>query len=514
MIRACPTCKDLLDRDGTWWRCARCDQSYILPNLGFQTRFLASPADIVIAAADPSLGKTWAMLAAAARYVGIPGFRAWMLRSQDKDLYASDGLIDQGRDLYEAIGGRFAENKVTFECEPRGAAEIEFRHLGRDYRTSFKGPAAGFLGIDEVDQISSRAFWWLFQRLRSPVMARPKIRLTINPDGDSWTYDELAIHFLDDDGFPDPTKMSRLKYLAGKDGRKIWGDSREEVMARSGKRAEAVLSVAYLDGEISENVQIESAAYEGRMDLADAEDSLRRGGRWVKRKKGKVFHPDWLQTIESIPAGTRWVRIWDLAATPEADAWTNTSYSASARFGLVPDGRIIVADPTIGRWSSGEVEKKVEGTAERDGRAVPIRFCQEHAGAGKTVIDGYVRRLVGYDAAGEVESGKKAVRLRPFVAQAERGNVFLLAGSGDIEIYRAHMLSLTIKEDGELSRPDDCADISSRGLEYLSTPHGRPFGAEDAAAIARANRGTILSGPGPTAGPARGGPFKSPYRLR
>lgn len=466
---------------GTWWICTACGQRYLLPQPGFQERFVSSDADIVLAASGSGPGKTAAMLLAAARYTPVAGYRGLLLRQQEKDLSRPDGLIDQARSFYEPLGGIWYAAEQTFRFtngsdNVREWSSIQLAHVGDSYRTSFRGPAAAFLGIDEVDQIPRAAFWWFFSRLRSAAGAPIRIRLSMNPEGDSWVYDDIARHFVELD--TDPSETYPRRYLSGTgDGRRVWADTPEEASRQTGRGA---LSVDFMSAKLSENRYLADSGMEARLALLERDDAaIFADGRWSRRSKGKMLRPAWLaKTLDEAPAGTRWVRVWDLAATDAEDAKSN-SYTAGIKIGEAPDGRIIIGDGVVGQWGAADVERIVCAVAgardpfdrdkrarhhavrRQDGPSVPIRLCREWAGAGKHVGDRFVKvLLVGYDVSAEVESGKKTVRIRPFVAQAEAGNVYFLRFE-QADVVRDHLLALPDK-------PDDVGDAVARGLSELA----------------------------------------------
>lgn len=489
-MRPCAVCPDRprLVPDGTWWRCPGCEQLFVLPQAGFQQAFCSSDASILLAASSAGPGKTMATLMAAARWVHMTGYRAWLVRQTKDDLTSSDGLVDQARALYEPIGGVWHAGEMTFRFETAtGESSIQLDYIGRDYRNRYQGPAAAFLGIDELTQIDRAAFWWLVgSRLRSAAGVPVRVRATLNPDMDSWVYEELCAWWVRDDGLPDPDRLGRRRYLAGRGGSRFWGDTWQEAGAKADRGERDVLSVDFMTAGLSQNRYLANTGYEGRKGLLEMEDAAAlEEGRWVRKKKGKLLRAENLaREIDAAPPGTRWVRVWDLAATAEEDATSANSFSAGVKLGICPRGRLIVGHAQIGRWGSADVEEIVLAIAGAnnprthkpaqhddvdhiDGRRVPVRFCREHAGAGKALGEHFVRLLMGWDVAAKVETGDKTTRLQPFVAQAQAGNVYLVRGPWN-NSYRAHMLSLTIDSKGRLTGPTDAGDATARGLEELT----------------------------------------------
>ena len=141
-----------------------------------------------------------------------------------------------------------------------------------------------------------------------------------------------------------------------------------------------------------------------------------RGGGMIKRQ--------WLPIVKAIPAGCRWVRAWDLAATAtDQAAWT-----ASVKMGKTPDGRYIIADVRRIQGSANDVEQLLKATASQDGIEVRGSIPQDPGQAGKSQVQYLIKQLAGYAYTASPESGDKATRAEPLAAQAEAGNVSLLEG--------------------------------------------------------------------------------------
>lgn len=139
-------------------------------------------------------------------------------------------------------------------------------------------------------------------------------------------------------------------------------------------------------------------------------------------REGGMFKRGWFNPVRAIPAGTRFVRGWDLAASTEKDS----AYSAGVKMGRTPDGRFIIANCVRDRLSAGGVERLIVSTAAADGVECRISLPQDPGQAGKAQAQYLVKQLAGYSASATPESGDKATRAEPLSAQAEAGNVDVL----------------------------------------------------------------------------------------
>jgi predicted phage terminase large subunit-like protein len=140
-------------------------------------------------------------------------------------------------------------------------------------------------------------------------------------------------------------------------------------------------------------------------------------------REGGMFKRSWFPVIKGIPANTRFIRGWDLAATDGAGDWT-----VGVKVGRMPNGRFVIADVQRGQMSAAGVERMIINTASQDGYACDISIPQDPGQAGKAQASYIVQQLAGYNIRASVESGAKEKRAEPLAAQAEAGNVDILEG--------------------------------------------------------------------------------------
>ena len=141
-------------------------------------------------------------------------------------------------------------------------------------------------------------------------------------------------------------------------------------------------------------------------------------------RKGGIFEVDMIEIIPTAPAGVRWVRGWDLAATDDADA----AFTAGALLGVTSAGEYIIGDMKRGQLTPGKVETLIKNTASQDGRKVKGSIPQDPGQSGKAQVAALIRQLAGYSYRSSPESGDKVSRAEPFAAQVEVGNVKMVEG--------------------------------------------------------------------------------------
>lgn len=143
-------------------------------------------------------------------------------------------------------------------------------------------------------------------------------------------------------------------------------------------------------------------------------------------REGGLFKRHWFEGkfIRDAPAGTVWVRHWDLAASTRI----NSARTAGVKMGRTPDGRYIVGHVVKTQSEGAEVRRLIKATAEQDGRDVLISLPQDPGQAGKVQKQDFIAMLAGFNARAEPETGDKVMRAEPYSAQCEAGNVYLVDG--------------------------------------------------------------------------------------
>lgn len=172
--------------------------------------------------------------------------------------------------------------------------------------------------------------------------------------------------------------------------------------------------------------------------------------------EGNHFKPDKIEVVEAIPAGCKFVRAWDFAATVGDGDWT-----VGLKMGSMPDGRFIIADVVRFQGGPEEVETALRNTTVRDGNVCKARIPQDPAQAGKTQAKRLIKLLAGYSATAKLVSGDKTLRSSGFAAQVNIGNVLMLRA----EWNQALIDELRSFPNG---KNDDQVDAGSDAFEELT----------------------------------------------
>ena len=175
--------------------------------------------------------------------------------------------------------------------------------------------------------------------------------------------------------------------------------------------------------------------------------------------EGGLFKRAWFSVIHALPEGCKFVRYWDKAATPGGG-----DYTVGALWARSAADRFIAVDVVRGQWSPGERESIIKQTAEIDRSTygnVAVRGEQEPGSSGVESAQNTTRNLAGFDARFERVTGDKLTRAMPLAAQAEAGNVDMLAGAWNVTFIN----ELSMFPNGQ---HDDQVDASSGAFAKLA----------------------------------------------
>ncbi|OOG61972.1 terminase [Sinorhizobium sp. A49] len=440
-------------------------QTIIRPQAGPQTAFLASPADIAIYGGSAGGGKTWALLMEPLRHVANPQFGAVFFRRSTVQVRNEGGLWDESEKLYPSIGAVPKEHVLQWNF-PAGAS-VSFAHLEHDKTVlNWQGSQIPLICFDELTHFSAKQFWYMVSRNRSMCGVRPYIRATCNPDADSWVAEFISWWINPDTGLPIPERAGKLRWFVRIGDAIVWADDPAELSDYINPLDGEPIppkSVTFVPAKLTDNAALMAADpgyLANLMALPTVERERLLGGNWkIRPAAGLLFRRGWCEVVDAIPAGARWMRGWDLGATPKTES-NDPDWTAGTKIGKLPDGRYIVAHHCRDRQSPSGVERLIKNTAEADGKDTQISLPQDPGQAGKSQVTNLTKMLAGFTVRATPESGDKITRFSPFSAQVEVGNVLVLRGPWN----EAWFSSL---EGFPEAAHDDDADSTSRAFNAL-----------------------------------------------
>ncbi|MCC6716818.1 MAG: phage terminase large subunit [Acetobacteraceae bacterium] len=191
--------------------------------------------------------------------------------------------------------------------------------------------------------------------------------------------------------------------------------------------------------------------------------------------EGTLFPVARIGFSDVVPAESRMVRAWDLAAT-EAAAGNDPDWTVGLKL-AAHDGRHVVVDVIRFRGGPHAVADCILDTARRDGRGVAIGLPQDPGQAGKQQVAWLSRQLAGYQVLASPETGAKLTRALPVAAMVEAGRLSLLRAGWNAAF-------LDELRDFPHGRKDDQVDALSRA-HAMAAQSGRPARRVNVAFLAR-----------------------------
>jgi predicted phage terminase large subunit-like protein len=142
--------------------------------------------------------------------------------------------------------------------------------------------------------------------------------------------------------------------------------------------------------------------------------------------EGDYFKRGWFVIVGAVPVGCNYVRYWDLAGGISAQA----DYTAGVLMARSSEGYFYVVDVRRGHWAASERNATIKQTAVLDRQrygGVDI-YIEQAPGLSKEPTEDLVRQLAGFSVTADKVARDKVSRAEPFQAQAQAGNVKIVAG--------------------------------------------------------------------------------------
>lgn len=254
----------------------------IRPQKGYQQKFLACPADIVIGGAGAGVGKTFSLLLESTRHLQNPKFRAVCFRRTFPQIKSAGGLWDESCNIYLPMGATPLERKSEWNF--RSGARVSFNHMQHEKnKYDWQGSQIPLIMFDELTHFSKSQFLYMLSRNRSVCGVKPYVRATCNPDPDSFVA-EMIDWAIDQNGYIKKQMNGKLRYFSIYEDLFIWGDTPNEVIEKSPhlvlndkESFTKVKSFSIIEGDIYENTKLleKDPGYLANLEALPEDEKLR-----------------------------------------------------------------------------------------------------------------------------------------------------------------------------------------------------------------------------------------------
>lgn len=424
----------------------------IRPQSGPQEAFLASSADIVIYGGAAGGGKSWALLLEPLRHVTRNAeFSAVIFRRNTTMVRNPGGLWDESFKLYGLTPAK--PSQTTLEWSWPNGGKVKFAHLEHEKTVlDWQGAQISLICFDELTHFTRNMFFYLLSRNRSMCGVKPYVRATCNPDADSWVAEFIAWWIDPETGYPIPERAGKIRWFIRLNDSIVWGDVREALIEQYGEE-NLPKSATFIPASIYDNKALlasDPGYLANLMALPAVERERLLGGNWkIRPAAGLYFQRRWCEIVDAAPAGLDVVRYWDLAATEKTDN-NDPDWTVGIKLGRDRNsGGFYLMHAVRLRETPLKVEEAIRNTASADGKGVRIGLPQDPGQAGKAQAKYMVRQLAGYSVTTRPERGDKIVRFGPFSAQAQAGNVKVVRGPWNEDVF------LSLESFPEAAHDDD-----------------------------------------------------------
>lgn len=465
-----------------------------------QKMILENKAQILIIGGAAGSGKSFLLQLMPLNLIDDPRSNCIMFRRTTPQVKGMGGLFETAKGIYNdlplAWRPRFREKELE-AIFPSGA-KVKWSHMEYEKdKHNHQGLQYTFVGFDEGCQFEWSQIDYLISRLRSESKYPSRMVISCNPDPDH-KIRELIEWYLDEEGYPDPSRDGVVRWFLRIDGEYVWGESREELIERYWDGVDKTkkprpLSFSFISANIFDNPPMlennpEYLAFlEGLPEIEKAQ--LLKGNWYVRPEGANYFQRTYLKDVKSVPLNSTHVRTYDKAGTertsgnryPDFTAGIKVSKDSDGFYYLsgdyceefIDDGRY--STQTTGRFckKAGERDRIISKQAEFDGDDVIIVFSVDPGQAGLSEFASSSRPLIAKGFRVEKDptptNKSKLVKFTPFASLAQQGRVYIVKSSFDPKTYEALMKELE-SFNGERStttRKDDWVDAISSGINYL-----------------------------------------------
>lgn len=339
------------------------------------------------------------------------------------------GLWDEAVSLYSPLGVHLKSGSL--ECIFRSGMRVQFAHLEHDKNVyDWQGSQIPLILFDEVTHFSEHQFWYMVSRNRSMTGVPGYIRGTCNADADSWVRKIIDWWIDRDTGYPIPSRSGVLRWFIRVNDEFHWASSKEELFQKFGPEC-LPKSLTFVPAKLEDNpiLMEKDPSYKANLDALPLVERMRlKEGNWNTRAaSGMFFKKEWFEIVKAVPAAVKSVRYWDRASTAPTQKNADPDYTVGLKVMRDAQGIFYIVDMVRFQESTHKVETAILNTAKQDGLSTSPWLEVDPGQAGVFEKNYYVKLLAGFDVRFNRPSVNKEERAKIPSAQAEPGNIKILA---------------------------------------------------------------------------------------
>lgn len=394
-------------------------------------------------------------------------YRAGIIRRQKEQLKGAGSLYDECCNMYSEFGVKPRGQQMDFNFPSGAIAKMAHSDRPND-KYSFQGWQCTTFLVDEAQQLNKENVIYLTSRLRSKSKKRHQLKLTCNPDYNSFIREWLEKGgYIDDEGLPIKKMDGVTRYYAEVAGEEVFCETYEEFKneyAQIDPDLEPYKFVFYA-ANCYDNPWIvkHQPAYISKLKNLPRIERMRlfEGSWYAKEEASGVIKTDWFNmcTMADVPTHSRRTRVWDRGATKPSSAYPDPDWSVGLKGTLDEDGNLWIMDAVRLRDRPAIVQQKIEECAEKDGEHCIIGIPQDVGAAGVEAVSYSKAALIkkGFNVVVNKANKSKAIRFEPFQIAAQNRCVYVVKGDWNKWFFD----ELNQLDFDNRKTHDDCADCCS-----------------------------------------------------
>lgn len=434
------------------------------------------------------------------KYIDDPKYKAIYFRQNTTQL--EESLWPEAQELYMPflthtsgpLFGKFKGKARIKEKDHRiifpSGASCKFSYLELDkHKKTYQGAQYTGIFFDEGTQFKFDHFNYVRTRTRSASVHRSFVRVSCNPEPDSWIK-EWIDPWLDEDGFARHELSGKIRYFIFFEGTLFTSWDKEELTTNfPGKNP---LTYTFIPSKLTDNQKLleNNPEYADVLDAnTKAEKAALLDGCWkYVLNEGSYFNRDWLPRVDRVPEGAAYARAWDKASSVPTDVNKYPDYTASTKmakdsngiFYIVGDHHPEATDGDTGifgkfRRLPGERDNIIQNQSKMDGDDCTVIFSRDPGQAGDTEFLESAKKLQaeGFTVRADPMPGNKSKlkRFEPFSAACMNGQVRIVPSTfknqASLEAFLKE-LEQFVGQDATARVKVDWADSTASAFNFLA----------------------------------------------
>ena len=418
------------------------------------------------------------------QYVHMPEFRGVMVRRTTPMIKGVGGLLDTATNMYKDAVPDVHIRTNSMEFTFPSGAEIKMCHCEREAdKHNFQGwQVAAFL-VDEAQQMLESQVVYFISRMRTMAAMKPVMKLTCNPEYNSFLRKWLQdAGYLDEQnyGIPKPEMDGVEMYFVRQGNEMKWAKTREELEKSYGEDA-GVTSFRFISATCQDNPVLlkHDPSYLSRLKSLPRIERMRLlDGAWlVQEESAGMYKKAWTTSIHEsdLPEMVKMVRAYDLAGSIPSEKYPDPDYTVGTLIGECREGNIYILDVQRYRKRYAAVLDEIIATGheDRDKWGELVTYIPEDpSSSGKAACQSMLNTIMGEGIVVKKikttnTKNRKAKAFEPFAVAAENEMVYVVkADWNDIFHEELELFDPTVRISG---LHDDIVDSTADAYQMLKS---------------------------------------------